>query len=79
MDYKWNIVDIFNVDQINQWYSSKHEASCHFIYFTTVHQNKYFQMYSREVWTRNDQISKKDPKQCAKIAKVKCEPKVFKF
>ena len=54
-----NIVDIFNVDWINQWYLSKIEASRHVIYFKVIHPNKYFQIYSREKWASNDQISKK--------------------
>ena len=33
MDYQQNIVGIFNVGWINQWYLSKNEACCHSIYF----------------------------------------------
>ena len=44
MDYQQNIVNIFNVDWINQWYLSKNESSCHSIYFKVIRPNKYFRM-----------------------------------
>ena len=38
------------------------KTSRHAIYFKVIRPNKYFQIYSRKVWARNDQISKKDRK-----------------
>ena len=55
-----------NVDPINQYYLAKNEASLHSNYFKVLHPNKYFQIYSREVWPKNDQISKKDRKTACK-------------
>ena len=40
-DYQRNIIDIFNVDRINQWYLSNNEASRHSIYFKVARPNKY--------------------------------------
>ena len=45
---------IFHVDSIYQWYLSKTEASRRPIDFKVVYSNDYFQIYSREVWARND-------------------------
>ena len=50
----------FPLVQINQWYLSRNEDSCHSVYFEVIRPNKYFQLYSRELLGRSDQISKKD-------------------
>ena len=44
----------FHVDSINQWYLSNNEVSHRAIDFKLVGPNKFFQVYSREVWLRND-------------------------
>ena len=51
-----SIVDIFNIDWIN--HLPKNEASRDDIYFKVIRPNEYSQIYSREKWESNDQISK---------------------
>ena len=44
----------------NKVYLSNNEASCHHNCFRSIHPNKYFQKFSKEVWTPNKQINKED-------------------
>ena len=79
MDYKWNIVDIFNVDRINQWYLSKQELLVTLFILQLYTKISIFKCIQEKYGPEMIKLARKIQEQRAKIAKVKCEPKVFKF